>query len=459
MSLKRKIFLTAIFLYSIIVILTSIFAVKIYKRKFINSRVTTAKILLETHIDDIIYGSIIKNKKMLEVIENNLKKAKFIDCLQIFVNGSPIYFKKIKNPEEFFIGKVITTSYPLTNKKITILVRLGLNFNDLKLSMIRFSIITGLFGVFSIFIFGIALYLIIISSFKIVENITNAINSIAKGEFKELKVEKTYKEFVSIINSFNIMVKNLNSKIKEINEKNKMLKKQLAEIKALQQIVIMREKLASLGTVVAGIAHEINNPVAAIRGICELNKIKFKDNEQIAIVFDKIISYCDRISNLVKSLKIYGKPTSFKNKQKVSVSEIILDAIEMAKHGKIIDEKIKITGNFKDYHGKIYCIKEEILQVFLNLITNSAEVLKDGGIIEINIFDKNGYIEVHFKDNGPGIPENIRNKIFEPFLTTKEKGTGLGLYICYNILQKHGAEIRLIEDEGAHFQIIFKKSN
>ncbi len=462
MTIKRKILFLTILSYLILMIVFYVFILNFYKKNFIKSRLKTGESILIAYSDNLVYAGIIENKEMIASYVSSLMKTKFIDYIIVKKNNSVIFSNKnSKKKAEIVIieSKTVKT----ISEPATISIILGLNINDFTQNLRNVMVFLGICLLFFTIVFSIIIYYIVTKSFYPVNLIINKMKKLSIGNYE--KFEKiNYQDFNPIVETFNDLVDKLKEKderikqqLKEISDKNKNLQEKLAEIASLQQIIIQKEKLASLGTIVAGIAHEINNPIAAIRGLCELTLIKQNIDNKTIKNLNKIINYCDKIADIIKTLKVYGKSGELSQKEYWPISNIIEDAIEMEKHGNILKE-IKIKGNFKKFSDKILCIKDEILQVFINLINNSVEAMDGKGEIYIDIHKYKDFLEVHFRDTGPGIPEEIKDKIFEPFFTTKNiEGTGLGLYIVYTIIQKNNGEIYLKDSKkGAYFVIKFR---
>ncbi len=250
--------------------------------------------------------------------------------------------------------------------------------------------------------------------------------------------------------------------------------KQLTEaydnLKATQQQLVQQEKLASLGSLTAGIAHEIKNPLNFVNNFSDLSlelideiKIITSEEERNEILDDlkanlnKISLHGKRADNIVKSMLQHSR-SGLGEKQLTDVNRICDEFIDLSFHGMrskesgFNSEKVK---SLSPHLPKLNIIPQDFSRVILNLCTNAFYAVKKRTDIEgidlekyrpkVEIFTllKENHIEIVIRDNGTGIPENIREKIFEPFFTTKPtgEGTGLGLSICYDIIQSHGGEI------------------
>ena len=236
------------------------------------------------------------------------------------------------------------------------------------------------------------------------------------------------------------------------------LKNTLKELKETQVQLINSEKMASLGQLVAGVAHEINTPVASIKSNnAILGKFipQIKDNE-IADMLKEIneIDYeaIQRISNIVTSLKKFVRLDEAELQQADINKEIDL-TLDLIRH------ETKNRIEIKKHYGKlplIKCYPNMLNQVFTNILINACQAIEDKGQIDITTGYKDKKLTVKIKDNGKGIPENELDKIFTAGYTTKSAGigTGLGLAICTKIIEKHNGEILVNSELGRGSEFI-----
>lgn len=218
------------------------------------------------------------------------------------------------------------------------------------------------------------------------------------------------------------------------------------------------QKLAVLGELSAGIGHDIANPLAVIQATTSVIERHFgKDQPTLLPYLQRIYRMVERINAIIKSMKSF-----LTNEEGGPIGDVdLLDAFNDVK--LLINHRIKFYNIDLDVHipqhlKHVVGNESEIIQLFVNLISNAVDAVKgqkDPKIV-VNIYEDDSYIYIQIKDNGPGIPLQYREKIFEPLFTTKEKGegTGLGLAICQRIITKcHGKLELLDEDPGACFQI------
>ncbi|MBI5213867.1 MAG: GHKL domain-containing protein [Nitrospirae bacterium] len=226
--------------------------------------------------------------------------------------------------------------------------------------------------------------------------------------------------------------------------------------KEMESRVAQAEKLAALGQVIAGVAHELNNPLSSIGGFSEL-LIQSATDDNARGMADKINKSVNRAANIVQELLIFSRAPKLE-KEPVNIKKMFsetLDLISEALNTHRINA-VAVTGD--EITAGLDTAQME--RVLLNLLTNAIHAISDSGkgdriLLKAERFDDRLIIEV--SDNGPGISQQVIHRIFEPFFTTKKvgKGTGLGLGICYNIVKAHGGDIRVksIEGEGTTFII------
>jgi signal transduction histidine kinase len=225
-----------------------------------------------------------------------------------------------------------------------------------------------------------------------------------------------------------------------------------------QRELIASEKLASLGKLSAGVAHEIGNPLSAIRGYVEVLKKGYTLPDKESTEFlNSIEKEIERIDRIIRTLLDYSRPKGFELKR-VDVNDTIRDAAEIVKTQgllKDIDLKLELSTGL----SPIEVDPHQLSQVFINLILNAKDAIVQDGTIIISSYEPDEGIEVAVKDNGTGIPKEIIDRIFDPFFTTKEpgKGTGLGLSVSQRIVNFFGGRISIESEagKGSVFKITF----
>jgi two-component system NtrC family sensor kinase len=264
---------------------------------------------------------------------------------------------------------------------------------------------------------------------------------------------------------------------KTVDERTAELKQSLYELKSTQSQLIQSEKMASLGELTAGIAHEIQNPLNFVNNFSEVNnelieelkgqKSKLKSEEQDELLNDifenneKINHHGKRADAIVKGMLQHSK-TSTGKKEPTDINKLADEYLRLAYHGLRAKDKLfnaKFETDFDPSVGKINIVPQDIGRVLLNLINNAFYAVNQKQKTETGKFEPcvsvqtkkvDGKIEITVKDNGNGISQKILDKIFQPFFTTKPtgEGTGLGLSLSYDIIKAHGGEIKVESKEG-----------
>lgn len=233
------------------------------------------------------------------------------------------------------------------------------------------------------------------------------------------------------------------------------------ELVKTQEQLIQAEKLATLGTLAGGVAHEINNPLTAILTNAQMLRLEAKemDLDSIALIEEG----AKRCQVIVQKLMKYARKSSDQEMMKeVDLNRVIESTLSFLTY-QLEQENIKLIKHLGPL-PKIKGSSNELEQVFTNIILNGKDAIKAGkgsGTIEIETFQKNGSVYARFKDDGIGISEKNISKIFDPFFTTKDvgSGTGLGLSVTYGIVEKHGGKIEVSSEEkkGSVFTIVLPK--
>ncbi|MED4224668.1 ATP-binding protein [Neobacillus cucumis] len=218
-----------------------------------------------------------------------------------------------------------------------------------------------------------------------------------------------------------------------------------------ESLLLKSEKLALLGQMAAGIAHEIRNPLTSIRGFIQL----FKSNHIKDEYFDIVLTELDRINAIVGEFLVLAKPTAAVYK-KQDIKLLLNDVITLIGTQSILNN-VQIAVEFENELPMISCEENQLKQVFLNLLKNAIEAMPHGGNIEVTVRKKGeGQISIKIIDEGVGIPAERIPTLGEPFYTTKEKGTGLGLMTCYKIIEGHHGVLNIQSkvNEGTRIEIL-----
>lgn len=223
------------------------------------------------------------------------------------------------------------------------------------------------------------------------------------------------------------------------------------ELKRSKTLIRRADKLASLGTLTAGLAHEIKNPLVAIKTFIQLLPERFEDEEFRNYFLNVASGEVDRLSDLVNALLDFSRPSqpSF---QTGNVNEI-MDSVVLLLENEVKRKNIKIKRRYSSDLPAVMLDPEQIKQVFLNIMLNAAEATPENGVltVETRHLDKDRgqeFIQVEIRDTGRGIPKDNLERIFEPFFTTKDSGSGLGLAVSHHIVQEHQGYIEVESEVG-----------
>jgi two-component system NtrC family sensor kinase len=227
------------------------------------------------------------------------------------------------------------------------------------------------------------------------------------------------------------------------------------EIRRMEEQLRRSEKLASLGTLAAGVAHEINNPLTGILLYASILKSDRRLNPALLPDVAQIVSETERCAGIVRNLLEFSRESA--PKMEVVSLESILDDVVVFFHKQPDFSAINITKTY-DALPQVTADPNLIREVFINLIINAGHAMPDGGelVITTSLSPDGTNVRVAFKDSGTGIPEENLTRIFDPFFTTKPDGTGLGLAISYGIVENHGGkiEVKSREGEGTTFTVM-----
>lgn len=289
----------------------------------------------------------------------------------------------------------------------------------------------------------------------------------------EMRVLRSYNE---------VLFNKLEAKMNELQRSIAEYQKSESSLKAMQAQIIQQEKMASIGQLAAGVAHEINNPmgfitsnltslgkyaerldsyIAALQaslgacphhpGLAELDQLRQKLKidyiiSDVTQLVNESLDGANRVRSIVQDLK------SFSRVDQVEAARTNLnDALETTIN--IAWNELKYVATVERHYGdipEIYCYPQQLNQVFLNLLMNAAQALERAGAIVVRTWYENDQVCVSVADTGKGMPEEVRARVFEPFFTTKPagKGTGLGLSISADIVHKHHGEISVVSEPG-----------
>jgi len=289
-------------------------------------------------------------------------------------------------------------------------------------------------------------------SMRPLQELRDSAEAIGRGDFSRRITRYSNDECGDLAQAFNHMTDNLQGSRAELQQ-------MVDTLRATQTQLIQSEKLSAVGQFVSGVAHELNNPLAAVIGFSELLAMT---NEDAALRphLEMIVKSAQRCHKIVQNLLSFARQHPPERKQ-VAINSVIDEVLEFMAY-EFRTGNITIGKQYADGLPTILADPHQLQQIFVNILGNARQAIqafRPDGIITVRTRREGAMIRIEFIDNGPGIrPENL-SRIFDPFFTTKAvgKGTGLGLSLCYGMIREHGGNIRAesVVGHGATFVIDF----
>lgn len=300
----------------------------------------------------------------------------------------------------------------------------------------RFNLLTQLFLLISIIVSAVLAFL--------------TLRDWRGGMFKiEIGLKAISDDLSSRITEPQIAELNLISR--EINNLAENLETNITRQKQLEKDLARNEKLAALGRVASGVAHEVRNPLASMKLKIQLAERRKSNEPKLEKTFDVLLEEIERLDGLVKKLLDVSRPSKL-DLSEADLRNLVERRISLIKE-KAANEGVKIE-TFFDKDLRVKADAEKLAQVFDNLLLNALKAMPKGGVLNISAAEKNSQAVIEIADEGAGISEEIKTRLFEPFFTTKDQGTGLGLAISREIIEAHNGKLYAAESEkGAKFVI------
>lgn len=363
-------------------------------------------------------------------------------------------YKIYQSPKNYSIftiaphGEVLSMVKPIYNEaschachgsKARVIGILNINYslNRTKMQMLDAS------RIFVISSIAITVFLAITISFLLVRFVKNPLDNmvdtmlkVEQGDFAVRIAYKGKDEIGRLIESFNSMVDRLEIAQKELEQLH------------FQQLE-RADRLASIGEMAAGIAHEIKNPLAGISAAVTIIKDDMISDDPRGAILGEVIEQVKRLDKTVNDLLFFGKP-SLPELTCVDLNSILATTLKFASQhrgGANIERNIQFQPDLP----AVYADDKQMQQVFLNIVLNAYQAMSAGGVLGVKssvvMRGDIEYVRVDISDTGSGIPPQILEKIFTPFYTTKAQGTGLGLPICNKLVKLHKGDIRVTSDD------------
>ncbi|MDT8419409.1 MAG: cache domain-containing protein [Desulfuromonadales bacterium] len=287
---------------------------------------------------------------------------------------------------------------------------------------------------------------------------------VAAGDTEILLPITSHDEIGHLTRTFNQMTATLRERDQRLLGLNRELEgkvqQRTAELeeKGLQLIraqekLLHNEKLAAIGSLAAGVAHEINNPTAIIRGNVELLQMILADGAPGREETDEILKQTERVSMITRNLLSFAREQVVTPEQ-VQLNDLLEEILAQLSH-QVSLRDIQVVRAFSPSLPPVEGDRERLRQVFTNVLLNAVQAMDGRGTLSLGSHAGDRSVRITIQDSGPGLSDDLRGKIFNPFFTTKSNGTGLGLSVSYGIVQAHGGSIDVFsgEEGGAVFQV------
>jgi len=316
--------------------------------------------------------------------------------------------------------------------------------------------------------------------FEVLNSYPAVLKDVTKTLIQRIRVQNN-----KLIEQMKVREQELESMVKErtqsLIDKNIELARVIDELNRYQEQLILQEKLATLGQLTAGIAHEIKNPLNFVNNFSSISmelieeysnsKNDDEKNELILLIkenLSRIAHHGDRANNIVNSMMQHSRKSS-EQKSKVDINHMLEESLNFAMHGMKSSElnmKVNLEKSYGENLAPLSVIPNDMNRVFINIFSNAFYAMKlkldhhrKNNIpfepsLQIKTYQEGNNVKLILRDNGAGIPKEIKDKIFNPFFTTKPtgQGTGLGLSISFDILKAHGGNIDFDSEDGSFTQ-------
>ena len=316
---------------------------------------------------------------------------------------------------------------------------------------------------------------------SLTKHIKDADRALTISEFKLERTEKVKRTTAILLEE---TIEELEQKRKSIEDTNNALSKSLEELKATQAQLIQSEKMASLGELTAGIAHEIQNPLNFVNNFSEVSQELLEEMkeeltagnyEEVNEIANDVIQNLEKINHhgkradgIVKGMLLHSR-SSKGEKEVTKINELVDEYLRLAYHGLRAKDKsfnVKLETSYHASEVTAAIVPQDIGRVVLNLLTNAFHAVSERKkqhpktfeptvTVAANVEGKT--VSIRISDNGNGIPKAVLDKIFQPFFTTKPtgQGTGLGLSLSYDIVKAHGGELRVSTEDKKGTDFVF----
>jgi signal transduction histidine kinase len=302
------------------------------------------------------------------------------------------------------------------------------------------------FSIISALVPNLLLLLLVVRSIsRPLQRITLAAVEVTNGNYgTEVDLRKSNDEIGLLADSF--------------NEMSRKMAQDIEQLRTLNEQLARAERLAAMGTLAAGVAHEVNNPLASISSLVQMMKTNadVETREKLNLISAQI----DRITRVTKDLTDFSRvrPAA---RSMVEVNSVVEAAIRLASFDSAF-QQLELSRGYAGALPNVLADSDQLQQVFLNLLLNARDAMPEGGKLTVTTALNASEISVSIEDSGGGIDESVRKQLFDPFFTTKPagKGTGLGLAVCYGIVTAHNGRIDVdsTSENGTKFTVVLPRT-
>ncbi len=382
---------------------------------------------------------------------------------------------KVEMPKEE-LGVIFDKDMDLKRleKKIGV-ARIGLSLNTMRNEISRMKNIVVLLTALVVAIAILLTFALVNLIVKPVDKLVRATERIAKGDLSQMVEVDRKDEIGKLAQAFNQMTTSLLESRKQIEDYSRNLERKVEErtkeLKEAQSLLVQTEKMAAVGQLAAGVAHELNNPLGGILGYSQFAIEKISSKTPQDLTSDDVSTYTQylrdiecqsqRCKTIVQNLLKFARASVEDSFEPLDLNTVLQDTLVFTRH-QLDMAKVKLVLELADSLPHIMGSSNQLQQVCTNIILNALHAMPQGGVLRIATsvkeFDSQRLTQIEFTDTGYGINQENLSKIFEPFYTTKKpgEGTGLGLSVSYGIIRDHNGEI-LVESEmgkGTTFRVV-----
>jgi len=279
-----------------------------------------------------------------------------------------------------------------------------------------------------------------------------AAQRVEQGDYSQKVPTGSQDELGDLAHNFNAMTSELERTHQALQESagelERKVEQRTAELRAIQAHLIQSEKLAAVGKLAAGVAHEINNPLTGILTNSSLMLEDIEPDHPWRDDIQTIVNETLRCRNIVKGLLDFARQTK-PQRTLINMNDVAEEVLSLVRNQASF-RGIRVTGQLDPDLPTVLADNDQMRQVVLNIVLNAGEAMAQGGELRVTskVDATQKGIELRISDSGPGIPNDVKARLFEPFFTTKKAGTGLGLAIAYGIMERHKGQLRVDTAQG-----------